>query len=89
MHRMATYKRRIVYLSDEEWQSLQEKSRARGYTISEYVRRVVNAHEPSTSTWAAVKSAKTGEPYALQGRPDEPVRMVRPVPKPSQVKRRS
>jgi cytochrome c-type biogenesis protein CcmH/NrfG len=84
MHRMATYKRRIVYLSDQEWESLTAKSKARGYTISEYVRRVLNAHEPSTSTWSAVKAKKTGEPVVLVGRPDPRQfnsRPFTPVPK--------
>ena len=38
MHRMSTYKRRIVYLSDEEWATLHQESKAREQTISSLIR---------------------------------------------------
>jgi hypothetical protein len=68
---MATLKRRIVYMSDEEWTTLKAKSEERGFTISEYVRRVLSVHEPVTSTWAAVKARKTGGEVRLKGRDPE------------------
>jgi hypothetical protein len=35
---MSTYKRRIVYLSDEEWSTLLAESKARKQTISSLIR---------------------------------------------------
>jgi hypothetical protein len=86
MHRMATYKRRIVYLSDEEWEAVSAKSQARGFTISEYIRRILNGNDLGHSTWTAVKAQRTGaEHIPLKGRPGEPnrysTRPFTPVPK--------
>ena len=82
MHRMATYKRRIIYLSDEEWAGLHERATGRGFTISEYVRRLINGHDLTHSTWDAVKAGRTGEPYPLKDLPGSfNSRPFTPVPK--------
>jgi hypothetical protein len=41
MHRMATYKRRIVYLSDEEWRMVGQIAEQRGRTISGHIRALL------------------------------------------------
>lgn len=38
MHRMATYKRRIVYLSDEEWERISTIAHDHGLTVSAEIR---------------------------------------------------
>ena len=41
MHRMTTYKRRIVYLSDEEWATAQTRAQRYKLTISGYFRSLI------------------------------------------------
>jgi len=38
MHRMATMKRRVIYMSDDEWALAQTQASDRGMTVSAYVR---------------------------------------------------
>lgn len=38
MHRMSTQKRRVVYLSDEDWEDLKFRSSIQGVSISEFLR---------------------------------------------------
>jgi hypothetical protein len=61
MHRMATQKRRIVYLSDEEWLMLKAHARAHGVSISQTIRDMWNiaaqANPASRSTTIAINRA--------------------------------
>jgi hypothetical protein len=41
MHRMATYKRRIVYLSDKEWAEIAATARGMDMTASAYIRTLI------------------------------------------------
>lgn len=41
MHRMATYKRRIVYFTDEEWEQTRCAAKAAGMTASARIRMLV------------------------------------------------
>jgi len=63
-------------MSDDDWAALVKKATQRGYTVSEYIRRVTNAHAPSTSTWAAVKGEHHGDSVTLVGQPSEPQQVV-------------
>lgn len=42
---MATQKRRVIYLSDEEWSKAQDEARRRGMTISAYFRSLIGSGE--------------------------------------------
>lgn len=59
MHRMATQKRRIVYLSDEEWRTLTEQAETNGTTISAYIRSALGF---STLPFRTAREIGLGQP---------------------------
>ena len=77
MYRMATYKRRIVYLSDEEWEALRAQARGETTTISNLIRHGLalvppsKASEQSTVEYHAPKGAAPLERF--NSRPFTPV----------------
>lgn len=48
VHRMATQKRRVVYLSDAEWAIVEAEARRHAMTISAYLRSLITKQPPGT-----------------------------------------
>lgn len=70
---MATMKRRVIYLSDEEWERLKTRATELGLTISAYLRTV-----------AKIAGTESGVSYEVRTKPTEArydMRPIRPVPK--------
>lgn len=101
MHRMATQKRRVIYLSDEEWAKVGERSSAFGLSRSAYIGKLIEWRQPGP---AYIETGARGEeadgfPYTFHARtPDDdragfsgqpPTHFraeFRPVPKPGKRK---
>lgn len=67
-----TVKRRVVWMTDEDWTRIRGDAEGHGFTVSEYLRQLSH-RELGHSTWSAVKAGRTGEPYVLKGGEGEPV----------------
>jgi len=74
MHRMATQKRRVVYLSDEAWETAKSKAAKRGLSISAYIQShlVVSAEDR-----ARIEQAQ--KEFADTYKPDKPVMAFTPM----------
>lgn len=83
---MATYKRRIVYLSDEEWGKAVSQSKARDMSASSYIRALIigeAANAKSMTTAPMVFPRSTLQTFEVTF-PEE--RPFTPVPKPTRRK---
>jgi hypothetical protein len=50
MHRMATQKRRVIYLSDMEWAKIGERSEAFGLSRSAYIGKLIEWRQPEADS---------------------------------------
>lgn len=89
MHRMATQKRRVIYLSDVEWEVARRGAEANETTISAYVGLLIRG-----AATPAMRVA-VGVAHAIEATmPDVPVHLgpprgfaeFRPAPKPTKGK---
>jgi hypothetical protein len=72
---MPTMKRRVIYLSDEDWAKVQEEGRRREGTISSVIRALIVEDEVRREAY----SAKHSGPITIA--PDFNRRPFTPVPK--------
>jgi macrodomain Ter protein organizer (MatP/YcbG family) len=72
MYRMATQKRRIIYLSDEDWARLGAKSRAEKRTISALIRDLLE-DAPRDRAEAAAWEGTSPDLRPFNSRPFTPV----------------
>ena len=50
MHRMATQKRRVIYLSDQQWKAATERAAAFDISISAYIAKLIEWRQPEAGS---------------------------------------